>query len=596
MRRLAIIDVLGGTQPIYNENRTLALIVNGEIYNYVELRAELQSQGHRFATNGDSETVVHLYEEYGLNFVHRLRGMFALALWDSERRRLILARDRMGEKPLYLFQRDGVLLFASEMKAILASGLVPFVLDPTAVDDYFHYSWVPEPSTVVKGVRKLDAAHLLVVEVDEWRIEETCYWQMDDAPPLFDDPTHGLRTELETLSALVVRSDVPVGVALSAGIDSSGVAALAVRAYPGALQAFSVGYAGRPACDERAAARRFAEQLGIDFHEVELQTCDMVRDFADMVFWRDDPIADIAGYSYYSLMRLARDRGVRVLLQGQGGDELFWGYREVNEWLKKSERSSRLASQSWRMFPGLLRDNLPGTPSLRDVFRWARHGAGLSAIWKEYGDAVRRPPDRTCFFSCEPGYEEAQRKLPGYYGRPFAEALREHDPGRWFSVDDGSLSLDILFTKWICSSYLRENGVAQGDRLSMASGVEVRLPLLDYRFVETVVGFRKAQPDAHLPPKARLKAALADVLPQSVMQRPKQGFAPPVGLWYRELFRHYGSHLEAGWLVANGVLSPEGARELSTGHPVPGVVHPLSFKALVLEEWARAMAAQAAST
>ncbi|MDX6711939.1 MAG: hypothetical protein QOH96_2955, partial [Blastocatellia bacterium] len=234
MRRLSIIDLEGGFQPLYNEDRTLALVANGEIYNFIELREQLEAKGHEFQTGSDCETILHLYEEHGLDFVDHLRGMFAFALWDSRRRRLVIARDRMGEKPLYLFEHNQRIVFSSELKSLLAFSTVPFELDPESVNLYFHYQYVPEPRTMLKGVRKLDAAHMLVVDVDQWRTKDICYWRMEDAPPIETaDPARRIREELEVISKIVVRSDVPVGVALSGGMDSSAIAALAVQKYPG---------------------------------------------------------------------------------------------------------------------------------------------------------------------------------------------------------------------------------------------------------------------------------------------------------------------------------------------------------------------------
>jgi asparagine synthase (glutamine-hydrolysing) len=338
MRRLSIIDLTTGWQPLYNEDRTLALICNGEIYNFVELRERLESLGHRFSTNSDCETILHLYEEHGLDCVQHLRGMFAFALYDTQRKRLLLARDRMGEKPLYLYQTNSNLFFASEMKALLASGLVPFELDPNAVNLYFHYQYVPEPLTPLKGVRKLDAACLLTVDIEDWRIEEKCYWRMEDAPPLEGDPARHIREQLEVVGEIVIRSDVPVGVALSGGLDSSAIASLAASKYPGTMHAFSIGYPDSPETDERADARALADHLGLPFHDVELSTSEMVSFFPELVSWRDDPIADIAGYGYYSVMKLAREHSVPVVLQGQGGDELFWGYPWVRDAARQTER------------------------------------------------------------------------------------------------------------------------------------------------------------------------------------------------------------------------------------------------------------------
>ncbi|HYP52420.1 MAG TPA: asparagine synthase (glutamine-hydrolyzing), partial [Pyrinomonadaceae bacterium] len=292
-RRLSVIDLEGGSQPLYNADRTLSLVANGEIYNHVELRQRLTPLGHRFTTQSDCEAILHAYAEYGLDCVNHLRGMFAFALWDGARRRLVLARDPLGEKPLYLYERDGRLLFASEMKSLLRSGCVPFELDAEAVNLYFHYQYVPEPRTAVKGVRKLDAAHLLVVEVEPWNVREQCYWRMDDAPPVEGAAPALIREQLETVSEIVVRADVPVGVALSGGLDSSAVAALASRRVKGALHAFSVGYAGQPeGPDERGEAHALARHLGLPFHEVEIETKEVVEFFPELIYWRDDPVAD----------------------------------------------------------------------------------------------------------------------------------------------------------------------------------------------------------------------------------------------------------------------------------------------------------------
>ncbi|MBU6482454.1 MAG: asparagine synthase (glutamine-hydrolyzing), partial [Nitrospirae bacterium] len=306
-RRLSIIDLSHGQQPLYNEDSSLVLIANGEIYNFIELRSQLQERGHCFKTGSDCEVILHLYEEQGGDCVQQLRGMFAFALWDTQRQRLLLARDRMGEKPLYLCEQGGRLHFASELKALLRTGIIPFQLDPHAIDCYFHYQYVPEPMTPIKGVRKLPPATVMTIGINPWHVEERCYWHMEDAPPLEGDPAKLIRAELETISELIIRSDVPVGIALSGGLDSSAIAALAAKKYPGSMHAFSVGYSGRPFYDERAAAKALADHLSMPFHEIEISTGDMVDGFSELIGWRDDPIADISGYRYYAVMRAARE-------------------------------------------------------------------------------------------------------------------------------------------------------------------------------------------------------------------------------------------------------------------------------------------------
>lgn len=587
MRRLSIIDLTGGWQPLYNEDQSIVLIANAEIYNFIELRQQLESRGHHFRTRSDCEIIVHLYEEYRENCVDHFRGMFAFALWDKERRRLMLARDRMGEKPLYLFEGQGYLIFASEIKALMASGVITFDLDPQAVDQYFHYQYVPEPATAIKGVRKLPAAHFLTVDLASWNIEETCYWRMEDAPPIEADPATTLRSALEEVSEIVIRSDVPVGVALSSGLDSSAIAALAVKKYPDKMHAFCVGYPGRPSNDERAGAKALADYIGMPFHDIELTTPDMVAFFPDLVYWRDDPIADISGYGYYAVMKLAREHGVPVILQGQGGDELFWGYPWVVKALHESMRKANVLRMDSRALLSSIELHLPEDTTIHAMKKWMESLGGLRTALQSLGMYLRRPREEMIFYNLAPDFPIAARDMRGFYTRELCDAINNTNPSGLFTLPLPWPRVDLVITRLICESYLRENGIAQGDRLAMASSVELRLPLVDYRLVETVIGLRKAQADHHLPPKAWLRSALKGVLPDWVMNRPKQGFAPPLRDWHDALFKAYGSFLRDGFLVEAKILKRESANYLAEGPFERGAIMPISFKALVLETWCR---------
>ena len=589
MRRLSIIDLDGGWQPLYNEDRTLTLVANGEIYNFVELRERLERQGHRFNTHSDCETILHLYEEHGLDFVQHLRGMFAFALWDSKHRKLIVARDRMGEKPVYVYETNGRVLFASEMKALLASGLVPFELDPTAVNLYFHYQYVPEPLTPLKGVRKLDAASMLVVDLDPWRVEERRYWRMEDAPPLEGYPATLIREQLETVSEIVIRSDVPVGIALSGGLDSSAIAALAARKYPGSMRAFSVGYPGGLENDERADARALANELGMPFHDVELATSEMVSFFPELVYLRDDPIADIAGFGYYSVMKLAREHNVPVVLQGQGGDELFWGYSWVQAAAHASARKLQRTNSPVGALPQYVDLNLPGGLSRMQLGEWVHGLGGLRRSWESLKRDQTSAPDQMVFYDLVPDFLTSISETRKIYSRSFSERINGRGATSLFTFDRPWPNIDVTLTRLICDTYLRENGVTQGDRLGMASSIEMRLPLLDHRLVETVIGLRKAHTDVDQPPKAWFKAALKDVLPEAVINRRKRGFSPPVMEWHRALFAAYGDSLTDGYLYQCGALTRESAQQLSSGPFPANSTTPLSFKALVLEQWCRGM-------
>lgn len=555
MRRLSIIDLHGGWQPLYNEDKSIVLVANGEVYNFIELRAELQEKGHKFATGSDCETIIHLYEEYGLDCVHKLRGMFAFALWDKVRRRFVLCRDRMGEKPLYIYQTPDQILFASEMKALLSSKMVPFELDPVQVNLYFHYLFVPEPGTPLKGVRKLPPGGMLVVDMDSWSVSETIYWDMMRAEPLEGDPVRIIAEELDAISDIIIRADVPVGLALSGGIDSGAIACLLARKYSGNLHAFSVGYPGRPPCDERDAAKELADSLGIVFHDAELDTAEMTSGFADLVYWRDDPIADISGYGYDMVMRTALAAGIPVLVQGQGADELFWGYSWVAEAARRSHDKAL-----WRME----RSNEP-VPDME-------------------------PRDQLVFYDISPGFAATTQNASRAFTRQFRSAFTEDAPHSLFSGSELWTWPTVSVTQLICKTYLLGNGVAQGERLGMASSIEQRLPFLDYRLVEKVVGLRKTYRDDHLGPKYWLKEALRGILPDEVMTRPKRGFTPPVEEWLSSIFNAYGHTLEDGVLVTSGVLTPEAGRALARFDESYGQTPvDMPFKALVLELWCRGM-------
>lgn len=598
MRRLSIIDLAGGDQPLYNEDRSIVLIANGEIYNYVELRRQLIDRGHRFASQSDCEVILHLYEDYQAGCLDWLRGMFAFALWDEKRGTLLMARDRMGEKPLYLSQTADSLLFSSEMKSLLSTGEVEFRLDPVAIDRYFHYGYVPEPLTPLEGVRKLPAGHYLMVRPATWEFEETCYWRLEDAPPLDGNPAELIRQELETIGELIVRADVPVGVALSGGLDSSLVAALASRKYAGAITAFSVGYEGGSRHDERALARQFADHLAIPFHDVVLKTDEVVSGFPELVWWQDDPIADIAGSGYLAVMRLAREHGVPVMLQGHGGDELFWGYRWAREAVRQTIRKWQLLEARQGVAGRLalwpyLRPSLPRPSSPVGWLKWFLDAGGLRSSFEELARDLNRPPDQLVFYDLSPDYRQAGREAGSLYTASFRQALGGRSPAEIFTISAAErrpfdqAGLEVAITGLLCGTYLIENGVAQGDRLSMASSVELRLPLIDYRLVETVIGLRKSAPDSANGPKAWLKAAMRGIIPEWVLNRPKRGFTPPVRDWHGALFAAYGQRLRDGYLVGQGVLDPAAASRLSQG-PFPlGVTAPLSFKALVLEQWCR---------
>lgn len=574
MRRLSIIDLEGGWQPIYNEDGSLVLFMNGEIYNYIELRRNLEKQGHVFSTQSDCEVILHLYEDYGAHCVSFLRGMFAIALWDKKKRQLMIARDRMGEKPLYIFQDHKNLIFASELRTILASGLIEKNLNPKAVDLFFRYQYIPEPYTIIDRVRKLPPATVLLIN-ENLKIEETCYWKMEDASPLQGNSSDLIREQLDEIGQLIIRSDVPVGVALSGGVDSGLVAALASRQYGNQMHAFTVGYEGRPASDERNVAKKIAEYLNLRFHEIELSNNDFIESFPKICGLCDDPIADISAFGYYSVSKVAKEHNVPVLLQGQGGDELAWGYDWVKKCFVLGELKKRILSKDKKAIAELF------ALVMKERIRYPR----LRRNWKDLLGIIYSFNQLSNF------YKDPQ-SIPFYdtledfnvdYSNLYGPLLKDMGKNRYSFGNESTRLSEIDLTQFICKTYLLENGIAQGDRLSMANSVELRLPLVDYRLVETIIGLRKEHSDINDSPKAVLKNIAKEMLPDWLFSIPKKGFTPPVHLWTKSVLSVYGDRLIEGHLKTFGIMNDNALARLERGKRRPSINFPLYFNALVLE-------------
>ncbi|MBS1962189.1 MAG: asparagine synthase (glutamine-hydrolyzing) [Bdellovibrionales bacterium] len=534
MRRLSIIDVAGANQPLFGSTQETVVLFNGEIYNYLELRAELETSGHCFTTHGDGEVVPHLYEKYGIDFVHRLRGMFAISLLDRKRERFYLLRDRMGEKPIYYRQAEGRFSYASEMKALLETMPVrDRRLSAEAINHYLHYQFVPEPMTLIREVRKVPAGHYLDLDLKSLRYETKKYWDFSAAPPVeCADPIAEVRGKLDSITKIIGRSDVPVGIALSGGVDSSAVAALFEHENRDRelTRAFTVGYAGEPETDERKFARALAQKLRIPIVEIELRTEDFVESFPDLVGDMDDPVADIAAYGIYSVMKAARRDQVKVLLNGVGADEIFWGYSWVTEAVRESA--------------------------------------------KRTGDLV--------FYDSNRDYRFAARQVSSLYPKALREEFRERSPESQIERE-GKQDVQIEIMNRLVKGWLFADPVALGDRLSMANSVELRSPFLDHELVELVVGLNKARPDLYRDPaKELLKKAVRGLVPDEVLNRPKQGFTPPATRWRLGVIRRYGSRLWNGYLVREKFIERSGlAKLLLVERPTVFYL----YKLVLLELW-----------
>ena len=585
MQRLAIIDPAGGMQPLWNERRTVALVANGEIYNFVELRRDLKQRGHNFSTSSDCEVIVHLYEELGAGCLERLRGMFAFCLVDFERRRVLIARDRVGEKPLYLAESGDRLVFASELSALVGAGVVPFVLNDVAMRDYFLWGYIPEPDSAVVGTRKLAAGSCIEISLDPWMVRERRWWSPLNAPEVRGDPREALVETLSEVGRLTSRADVPIGVALSGGIDSSAVTSLACANAGREVHTFTVGYEGRDHHDESEVAAQYAAVLGTRHHRVVLGKDKVAEDFPRMCQARGEPISDISGSGYLAMMEAARSVGVPVLLLGHGADELSWGYGwSIDAVRANLRKEALLAGRAGR--GAYLRPSRP-PHSYGGLITWALEAGGLLSGRYAWQRDRLSPPGQMVFFDQQPAWRLVSRQLDRVATPEFMARVKSVRPERYFTFTAPPKRPDLAITDLFLGTYLLGNGINQSDRLSMAASVESRLPLVDYRLVETVIGLRRRIEDWRLPPKAWLRDALSEGLPKAILDRPKRGFTPPWRSWSKQIFLEHGDALPHGILVEMGVI-----RRMDSA-PSPfdrfGRRAEVMMPALMLEMWSQGM-------
>jgi len=549
MRRLSIIDLERGDQPIANEDGTVTVVQNGEIYNYRELRRELEGRGHRFRTASDTEVLVHLFEEHGEDFAERLRGMFAIAIWDARERRLLLARDRFGIKPLYYRLRDGALSFASELKALLEQPGFSREIDPRAVAAFLAFNSIPAPLTIFAEARKLPPGTLAVWRDGELRQRRYARPAPVPAAETRRRPAGELADELrETLRGSVrahLEADVPVGVLLSGGVDSAGLVALAAGEQAEPVKTFSVGFE-EASFDELERARLVADRYGAEHHEIVLCP-DAVELFPKLVEAFDEPFGDSSALPTYLVSELAAGE-VKVALSGEGGDELFGGYYTYVADLL-APRVGRLAALAAPLIERLPSSDAKVSFDYK-AKRFARGAAKADPlerhlIWKEIHS---REAQAALLGGRDPGWDPVD-----LYRERYAETAGAEPLARLQDVDLGIYLVDDLLVKT--------------DRSSMAHSLELRVPFLDNEVAALALGLATPLKVRGTAKKRLLRQALAPLLPKQVLRGPKQGFSIPVAAWLRGPLQGFAREtLSAETLARQGWLDPAAVVRLLDDH------------------------------
>jgi asparagine synthase (glutamine-hydrolysing) len=578
-RRLAIIDLATGDQPMFNESRTLAIVFNGEIYNYQVLRAELERRGHVFATNSDTEVIVHLYEDLGTACVTRLAGMFALAIWDATNRELFLARDRFGKKPLYYAMPGRTLVFGSEPKAVLTWPSLPWEMDPTAVAHYLTLQHVPEPATGFRDIWSLPPAHTVL-----WRDGKatlTRYWELEYLPKLAGS-TDALAEELRHRLTEAVRArlvaDVPLGAHLSGGVDSGAVTAIMAGLVNQPVRTFSIGFA-QEAFSETPKARAVAERYGTRHTEFTVGHGEARAVMEDVIAATDMPLADPSALAAWHLCRLTRQH-VTVALNGDGGDEMFAGYQRA--WLDPlADVYARLP----RLVTGRLVPWLAGKlPARGDVPVEADWRAGLARL-----DQAARLPRAASLVRWGSYFSPWARA--GLLRPEFARAAGPADTVALYEAAYASARAHSKLDRGLAADaaiYLPGDLLVKADRMAMAHGLEGRSPFLDHELAQWAARLPEHLKLRGTTGKYLLRRAFADMLPKGLARQPKRGFGLPVAEWFRGPLREETRDLLTKSRLTRTVARPEAVDALLSAHATGRADHGKRIFALVmLELWLR---------
>ena len=518
-RRLSIIDLSTGDQPMCNEDGTVWVVYNGEIYNFPEIRSDLQARGHKFKSTTDTEVIIHLYEEIGPESVKRLRGMFAFALWDERKQLLLLARDRVGVKPLYYMNTGKALLFGSEIKSILADPTVKRCINPHAIDRFITYYYLPGSETLLEGIYKLEPGHYLTVI--DGKISNQQYWDLEypisPARISYQDAVHELRSLLRHTVKDHMISDVPVGVLLSGGVDSTGILRYAAEQSGKPIYTFTVGFEGQTFADERPYAKIAAQQFGTKHQEITFTAADFCEFLPKYIWHMEEPICEPPAVALYYVSRLAQSCSVKVLLSGEGGDEAFGGYQNYRNLLLLENLKSLL---------GPARNLLGFGFEFLEMLGWKRiapYSGLINLQLSEYYLSRTAGPSTP--------FNQMKQKL---YSKDFIAALRGHNSGLptqslFEKIKNHPYLSQMLYVD--TKTWLPDDLLVKADKITMATSVELRVPLLDYRVLEFAAALPQKYKVAGWKLKRILKDALRDSVPKVILDRKKTGFPVPYDKW-----------------------------------------------------------------
>jgi asparagine synthase (glutamine-hydrolysing) len=573
--RLSIIDLNRGAQPISNEDGTVWIVFNGEIYNFQELREQLIKRGHAFRSFTDTEVIVHLYEEFGVECLSRLRGMFAFAIWDDRRKSLFCARDRVGIKPLYYADTGKAFIFGSEIKALLADQDISREINLQAIDNFLAYSYVPGADTLFKSIRKLEPGYYVLLQ--DGKTVQKQYWDLRFTEPSrwnsMEEACEALRSLLKTTVNQHMISDVPVGMLLSGGVDSTVVLSCAVEETQKTIQTFTVGFDGAGFADERPYAKLAAERFGAEHHAITISSGEFSGFMGDYVYHMEEPVYEAPAVALHYVSKLARQY-VKVVLSGEGGDEAFGGYHNYRNLLLLEKTKSILGPS--------------GSSALSAVLRMAGGIKGFQKF-KKYAPLLRTPLDSYYFSRRSSPFSFFCRTKAEFYTPQMLAGVDSRRAGDICRGLFGKVSAEHYLNQMLyvdTKTWLPDDLLVKADKMTMANSLELRVPLLDHKVLEFAASLPPEFKVKCLATKRILKKAYSDRIPAPIIKRKKVGFPVPIAQWLRSDLKEFvrdnllsARALNRGYFKKNAVVRL--LDECFQGRPVTTEV----FSLLALEIW-----------